>query len=174
MEDTTRDSASARPTSTYEGPGRPRSCRGGTNSLAPRPESRAGSHGLHGVPTAAPPGAAGNDMAGRSRVPGAPPAPHTQGEPRGEAPPNSSSVHLKDGGPLTAWMGCEAPPNSSSVHLKDGGPLTAWTGCEAPPNSSSVHPKDRGPSLPGQGTRCPQTPAVCIRKTGGPHCLDRV
>lgn len=48
------------------------------------------------------------------------------------------------------------------------------TGCKAPQNSSSVHPKDEGPSLPGQDVRCPQTPAVCIRKTGGPHCLDRV
>ena len=90
-----RDSASARPTSTYEGPGRPCSRRGGTDSLAPWPQSRAGSHGLHGVPTAAPPGAAGNDTAGQRRVPGAPLAPRTQGEPWGEAPPNSSSVHPK-------------------------------------------------------------------------------
>ena len=70
--------------------------------------------------------------------------------------PNSSSVHPKDGAPLTAWTGCEMSPNSSSVHLKDKGPLTAWMGCKAPLNSSSVHPKDGGPSLPGQGERAPK------------------
>ena len=82
-----------------------------TESLASRPESQAGNHSLHGVLTAAPSGAAGNDMAR--------PEQGAQGTPKFQ-----QCASGRRGVPLTAWMECEVPSDSSSVHPKDRVPPT--------------------------------------------------
>lgn len=98
-----------RPTSTSEGPG------GANRELAPWPESWAGNHGLDGVPTAAPPGAAGNDAARLEQ--GAWGAPKLQ-----------QCASERWGGPSLPGQGARCPQLQQYASERQPPAPTPWTG----------------------------------------------
>lgn len=93
----------------------PKGQAGRTESLAPRPESWAGNHGLDGVPTAAPPGAAGNDTARLEQ--GAWGAPKLQ-----------QCASERWGGPSLPGRGARCPQLQQYASERQPPAPTPWTG----------------------------------------------